>query len=91
MSNNCYAYQLKVVEKDLKKEALIFFSFSFCDGTTDWEKESLVSKNEEKYFIESLKYKVAINGSCGYYAPHFFFFTCNEWYHYYFKLVFSHF
>ena len=39
-SNKCYEWQLKVVQKGLKKRG---FNFSYY-GTSDWEKESLLIK-----------------------------------------------
>ena len=56
-SNRCYDWQLKVVQKSLKKGD---YNFSY-DGTPDWEKESTV--NKKIYHIEFKICSLAGNGS----------------------------
>ena len=51
-SNRCYGWQLKVVQKGLKKRGL---GFSY-DVTSDCEKGFSVNKNKEKCTSKILKY-----------------------------------
>ena len=62
-SNRCYNWQLKGVQKGLKKRG---FNFS-CDSPPDWEKESVIkSKKKKKMYLIILKICViAGNGSRG--------------------------
>ena len=52
LSNSCYDYHLKLIQKDLKKGGLNFC----CDDAPDWEKMSFDTKNKGKCTVQSLKY-----------------------------------
>ena len=50
--NRCYDWQLKIVQRGLKKGG---YNFSY-DSASDWEKESSVYESKEKYTSWNLKY-----------------------------------